>query len=322
MKVPFRQKFSLLLMATGVLSCLLPIAQAQGLPRPDVRGGNAQRLTDITAAGLNHDMSQTNAIVLVLTNPPHPDFKKAALLALARLGAVEAEPTINSVIAGNDIDTSNYAKAALARLIAENTGQGQSESVAATAKIAALLQASGLTVTEINMTVANHYKNGGGSDGPQPIEIYALREVADMIYQDTNMDFTKVPAVSQLKFEQDYPALLKIKLSSLATNERIETIISDLADKKTLTTKDYYEMQLGVNYGLPASQAAAAQLHKMSTAGIQYSPQGFTALLQILHGVGDKDQAALFSSLMASENLEWMYPDIKNGIPHQITPGY
>jgi hypothetical protein len=319
MKTLFLHKFMLLLVAIGVLSCLSPVVQAQGMPQPNVRGADAQTVTDITIAGLNRDASQTNAIVSALNHPPHPDFKRAALLALARLGAVEAKPAINSVILGGDVDASNYAKMALARLIAENAAQGKADPSAANTQVSAFLQASGLTIGEINLAVAAHYKDGAGCGGSQPMEVYALREIADIIYQDTSMDFTKVPAISQLNFQQDYPSLLKINLSSLGPNERVESIVNDLSGKKYLTTKDYYEMQLGVNYGLFASQAVAEQLNKKNGTT---TPEGTVALLQILHGVGDKNQAALFAGLMAQANLEWMYPDIKNGIPHQIVPGY
>ena len=322
MKTPFLQKFPLLLTAAGLLSCFSLSVQAQGVPRSNVRSEDAQQLTDITAAGLNHDMSQTSVIVLALNNPPHPDFKKAALLALARLGAVDAEPSVNSVIAGSDNDTSSYAKAALARLKAENVAQDESGTAGAAARTSAFLQFSGLTVAQINQAVGEHYKNGGKCIGPQPVEVYALREIADMVYQDKESDFAKVTAISNLNFEQDYPALLKVQLSGLNPAQRVKSIVSDLAGKTTLASQDYYEMQLGVSEGQPASQAAATQLNKMRAAEIKYSPEGFIALLQILHGVGDKNQAALFADLMAQANLEWMYPDIKNGIPHQIVPGY
>lgn len=298
------------------------MTHSNGLPTPVVNPKDAKQIAAMRAAGLHSDPTYIGNMVKALTNPPHPDYKKTALHALARLGAVEALPAIDATILNSDADTKSYARVARARLVAEDEAKSVADTAKASVKLNRFYQELGLTPEGVNEGVLQHYVRGGTSDGPQPVEVYAMREIADMIYQGPYKNFVALPVASQVSFQNDYPSALKVSLSSLNSSARVQKLVQELAQKSTLGTNDYYDMQLAADEGISASQAVATQLHVMDANRNQYTPEGFTALLQVLHGIGDKEQAPLFAHFMAAANVEFMYPDVKNGVPQQIVPGY
>lgn len=298
------------------------MAQSNGSPSPVVNPENAKQMAAMRSAGLHSDPTYIGSMIKVLTNPPHPDYKKTALHALARLGAVEALPSVDATILNSDSDTKSYARVARARLLAEDEAKNVADTAKASVKLNRFYHELGLTPKDVNEAVLQHYVRGGTSDGPQPVEVYAMREIADMIYQGPYKNFTTLPIASQVNFQNDYPSELKASLAPLNSSERVQKLVQELAHKSTLGTNDYYDMQLAADEGISASQAVATQLHVMDANRNQYTQEGFTALLQVLHGIGDKKQAPFFAHFMAAANVEFMYPDVKNGVPQQIVPGY
>ena len=284
----------------------------------------SNQIVQLRGAGLRRDGLSIPGLIVSITKPLHPYYKRTGLHSLARLGAIEAMPAIDGIINTGDPDTVNYAKASKARLLAEGDASGLSGAKATQAKISRFCLELGKTPEEINAGVAAHYDQGGESVGPQPVEVYALREVADILYCDAeNSRTAAVPAaVGALNLQRDFPSALKVKIASLPAAARIPTLIQDLSQKKMLNMNDYFEMQLAVDGGQSASSAAAAQLVKMEKDKTQYTRPGSIALLQVIYGVGDKTQVPLVVRLMAAANVEFMYVDLKNGVPHQIVPGY
>lgn len=298
------------------------MAHSNGAPTPVVSPEDAKQIAAMRAAGLHGDPTYIGSMIKVLTNPPHPDYRKTALHALARLGAVEALPNIDATILNGDADAKSYARVARARLVAEDEAKNVANIAKASVKLNRFYHELGLTPNQVNEAVLQHYVKGGTSDGPQPVEVYAMREIADMMYQGPLKDFMALPMASQVGFQNDYPSELKVSLASLNSSERIQKLVQRLANKSTLGTDDYYDIQLAVDEGISASQVVATQLHIMDANRSQYTLEGFTALLQVLHGIGDKEQAPLFAHFMAVANVEFMYPDVKKGVPQQVVPGY
>ena len=299
-------------------------AEVAGLPDPIVTPQDAKRIAKLSTSGLHRDRSDVGGLINSIGKSSPSIYKKSGMHSLARLGAIEATSAINDIANTNDLDIANYAKASKARLLAEAANRSLTGAQSTKAKLGSFYQELGETPEQINAAVAAHYNGGGASIGPQPVEVYALREVADIIYCDAENSNTVfiAPSVGTLDMQHDPPSALKLKVASLPAAARIPNLIQDLSQKKTLGMDDYFEMQLAADGGLAASSAAAAQLVQMEANKTQYAPEGFTALLQVIHAVGDKSQAALFARLMARANVEFMYPDVKNGVPQQIVPGY
>ncbi len=300
------------------------MVHSEGLPDPVVTPHDAAQIAQLRAAGLRRE-SAVPVLIAALNNPPHPDYKKTALHSLARLGATDALSAIDNLIKTGDADTANYAEVAKARLITEDAAKSSASTMETAKNVDQFCQELGETPDQINSAVAMHYQSGGGSTGPQTKEVYALREIADMMYtnaKDYGTTCTNPPGFKTTDFLRDQPSFLKVRLAALPPQARLSYLIQDLSQKKALGMNDYFEMQLAADEGLPASRAAAAQLTKMEANKIQFTTEGFVALLQVIHGVGDRTQAPIFARLMAQANVEFMYPDVKNGIPEQIVPGY
>jgi len=301
------------------------LAHSGGMPIPAVTPQDARQLARLRTAGLRRDGTAVAALIGSLNDPPHPDYTKTALHSLARLGATDAIPAIDHTINTGDADTACYARASKDRLIAEDAARNVAGAAGTAVKIDVLYRELGETPEQINAAVAAHYDNGGDSTDPQPVEVYALRELADIVYsgaKDSSAMAVLPPNAAALNFRLDPPAALKMKIAALPPGMRLPSLIQGLSQKKMLGADEYFEMQLAADEGLPASRAAAAQLTRMEADRTQVTPDGCIALLQVIHAVGDKSQVPLFARLMAGANVEFMYPDVKNGEPQQIVPGY
>lgn len=91
-------------------------------PQPTAKEGN--ELARFRQAGLTKDRSQIPALLATLRNPPERFCAFTSLHTLAQLGATEALPAVNSLLAtSRDIDLVNSATAAKARVLAESGAQ-------------------------------------------------------------------------------------------------------------------------------------------------------------------------------------------------------
>lgn len=313
-----------------------------------IRAQDAVKLAAMRQAGRQQDKSQVAMLVDSLNKPAHPMYPYAAMQALSKIGAVEAMPAFmpylpkNDGFVPDDAELENFAQVAKARLLAENNSQGATNSKAgAEIKVGRFYKELGLTFSDLNthpiMVSSLPYNLNGGffatsAPSTRTREGFAMRELADMVYEGNYQDYASLPEVSGVDFTRDYCSALKMRLAPLSRQDRIATTIQELSHKMVLKNEDSYEIQLAINEGLPASQAAAMELKKMDKRRDIYNQvghnSGFNALFQIIWGVGDKDQAQLIAQFRNDQN-DWVayyaqivYNDVKVGVPRQPIWGY
>lgn len=296
-----------------------------------------EQMITMRRAGLNGDYAKVPVILSVLqsSSHPHPLVMQTALHSLAQLGATEALPAIDNVIqAEGGSDVGAYAKVAKARLLAESRAsatKGNSNPVAvATVRITEFYAELGLNAASLNSGVEqyNHRLQESRLGLAPTFEVYAMREVADIIYRGQYQDYATLPSVAQLKFQLDHASALKIRLAPLARTERVRTIIQDLAHERYDGRRANLEKQLVADEGITASHAAADQLQYMDRHRDQFPREGFNALLGVLDLVGDTGQTALVEHFLHDTDgyiasfARGIYPAVQKGKKGQIAPDY
>ena len=292
-------------------------------------------LPAIHAAGLTGDHSQVPVIVASLGTLSDPFYYAEPLQALARLGATEALPAIDAVIQDNkNQDTTNYAVAARARLVAEAAVSGLPDGpVKAAVKIARFYQELGLTPAQLNQAEAQYqpqrtHRLPSGGPVPAPVGVAAVRQIADMVYHGNYGDYAALPGVAQVDFTPDYGAALKMRLAPLTQQQRISTMIQEMMGKKVYTMLDDMEGQLLANVGAAASQAIADQLMMMEANRSNYTDGDFSAMFGVLSDIGDTDQAPLVEHFehdpddSLAEHAKGAYYNVSQGVPVVSVIGY
>ncbi|MDQ2686277.1 MAG: hypothetical protein M3Y28_00245 [Armatimonadota bacterium] len=315
---------------------IINTAPARAKVRPAPRGQDARNIAALHRAGLKGDRSQVPQLIAALKDATHLDYRYAALHALAQMGARDALPQFEALrpksimLQSADPDLSNYAEAARARLLAESSTQAISNpNQRAQSKLHKFLVESGLDIPGLNTALTAQERLRADREGTLPMRIYALRELADMIYQDRDQALAKEVQAQGIRFDQDAPSALKVDLASLPTQERVNRIVEYLAHLRVLTSGEYYPMQLAINEGTFASRAAAAKLEEMRGKRDQYpSDIGFAALFRLIRGGGDKEQAPIVAQFLNDSDSGVAYyadqslPYIQGGIPYTYRPGY
>lgn len=328
---------------------MVPMAEHRSLYSGMLRNQDANQIEEFRRAGLTKDRSQISSMVVLLARPIHISYTYTTIHALAQMGAAEALPIIDTYIqdAGHDTqdetkgDLHNFSTAARARLVAEDAVKAIPGSKAATtAKVKRFYKELGVTSTDLNASLSDYYQiqNSVVSQGGQhwasmphdifhahPTGVYAVRELADMMYHGDYANGATMPEVSQVNFVNDYPSALKMRLAPLSPSQRLATMLQELSQKKVLTHWDDYEIQLASNEGLAASHAAAALLIKMEANPTRYQDVGFMALVRVMSGTGDREQAPLVQRLM-DEKLIYSgnipLNDLVNGVKRGREPAY
>ncbi len=299
-------------------------------------GEDAEHLYTIETAGRHLDKSKISSIVSGLNNPKHKDFPYALMLAAARMGAAEALPQIDKY--ADDPSFANYARVIRCRLLAEASVQevpnSQKRSVA---KIRKFYDELNLNVADINATVVQAYLptateaktfTFGDNHPDDSVAIYALREVADMAYQDKEHTIALLPSVKSLYFDLDYPASLKMKLASLSQDERIAWLIEDLANKTSSTPEADYEITLLADEGEIGSSVALTKIAWMARNPSKYpvGSVGYQVLAGVVEAVADSSQAPRVQSLrqyaVIGDSFDQLYQNVLAGRKRPRKIGY
>jgi hypothetical protein len=230
-----------------------------------------------------------------------------ALRSLTRLDAVAAIPDIDLLTTQtkqNYPSLANFAVVQEARLKAE---QEASTDPNGPTQIVYFCKALGLSLDEISAGAATYkkqyYATPEGRRLPIPVEVYAMRELADMAYQGQVQDFPSLPGMSQVDFSLDYPSALKIRLAPLSEEARIRALIDSLANAQVLSTNEDYAMQLLADEGPAASPIIAAQLKTMSQHRDQYQQINFSAFFRVLEAIGDSKQSAVVAQFQQDPDV-------------------
>lgn len=226
-----------------------------------------EEMVQLRQAGLHGDHSRVPAMIEALQHPAHPNYVLTSLLALAQLGATDALPAIDGLINDNkDQNVVNFAKAARARLVAEDSAKGIKDSQAqAAAEVNRFYQELGLTSTSLNAGVAAYEEvlrqNRASpvitmdADPPvAPIELFAMRELADMAYQSSHSAFASLPDVAVVDFGLDPDSALKVRLAPLPHDQRIATMLDEMIVVRGVSPGEVIKAGMG---GLSEAQLLA-----------------------------------------------------------------
>ena len=85
-----------------------------------------------------------------------------------------------------------------------------------------------------------------------------------MIYQSKDVALTQLAKDRKLDFTTNKFANIKIQLSTKDQKQRIDWILNELATTPTVRDEEYLKVQLAIDEGIPASQAAGNKLREMS----------------------------------------------------------
>ena len=313
----------------------------------------ANSLATTRQAGLHKDHIQASQIVSSLQGPVHLSYLYTSLHALAQIGSEPSLSEIERYIKhdatenSQDLDLSNFACAAKARLLSESKTQNVvSTQKQAADKIQTFFNEIGLSPDSLNSDLVSYNapQTSTGSDGKtvyvvssdapkiHPKGVFAVREIADIVYHGRYEDYASLPQIQVVRFDQYYPAALKMGLAQVPSENRLAVIVKELSHKTALTFNDYYEIQLAINEGNQASEAAARELRKMDKHREDYDQivhhAGFTAMFKIISGVGDKRQGPLFAYFMKDQDrsvahyADIMHDDVQQGIKRELEPAY
>lgn len=220
-------------------------------------------------AGLRGDRTQIPAMIVALKNPPHDAYYKVTLHALAQLGATDALHTINALIdtslVEHDLDLNSFARAARARLVAENSAKDVKPKAAqAAAKVERFYVELGTTPADLNASISvSHYavQHWDAADFAPSLswQVYAMRELADMVYQGPYADYASLPGVARVKFSLDDMAALKVRVAALTPGQRITTLMEDLSHRKVWGKDANNNLQLLADVGPPRQPGCRRQ---------------------------------------------------------------
>jgi hypothetical protein len=315
------------------LTAAKPYAEPFGLFPPPT---DHKRLVSVRESGRLHDTKAIPGLIAVLTEKPqvNTDLALTAIHSLAQLGAEEALPDIDTYAASlkdpkmqgfyND-QAGNYILVARARLVAEaSVTDIRTQPEMTNAKVLRLYQELNLSVTGINKGVAVYKAQypGPWHNPPLPVEIYAMREIADIVYHSSVADLKGIPIAGSLELKSDYPSQLKIQLVGLSEAKRIDWLINDLSHKKALTSDEDYEIQLVEEFGTSAGKAAFAMLTHMDSHREEYKGHegGFLGMIHIVYEVE-------YQVSQVQEHFQHdPHPSISNaahmGVSAEYVPGY
>lgn len=272
-----------------IASCLL-LGQMgiRAMPIPGISSQeDIQKEEALRQAGLHGDRVKTPAMVAWLAKSPAQSVTITTLHALAELGATEALPTVDAVAhANNDPYLTTYFPVERARLLAEDSVRNIKDGkTRAREKIARFYQELNLTPQQLGPMADLYESHRGPWSHPLiPVEVYAMREIADMVYHGSFKDYADVPGVAQVDFQHDYAAWIKMKMAPLSPKDQATWLVNDLSHKRALTGSgnEDCEMHLAAELGVPAGEAAAATLEDVKVRQSEYTAAGVEALLSIV----------------------------------------
>lgn len=309
-----------------------------GLPQP-VLTQDKNEPAQLHGAGLRGDHSQIPAMIAALQKPqPNWFYSSPALHALSRMGVTDALPAIEPLIQNDKYPiVSREAKIAKARILAEDAAKGISGPSQAKVKIETFYSNLDLTTDDINTQVAD-YENqlaqqlkANTYDGTllKPLELFAMEDIADMVYHGSYPDYATLSGVAQLNFQLDAASALKMRLAPLAQSQRLTVLTDELSGDTSNDLKNLYKMQLIADEEAAGGKVVAAKLLQMDANKAHYTTENFRTMFRTLVAIGDPSQASLIQhfksqgdekSKIVNEVADTL--DLSKGMKEQFVPGY
>ncbi len=349
--------------AVGLLALAVPLllagtGRAERIPASASFGAPAgdDWLARMRQAGLHGDRSQIPYMVEAFQNPVSDDndvsyhIRLSLLRPLAQLGATEALPALEEVIQSDPrkpLPGQTYAdswenqqiialsKAVKARILAQSGAQGLADDKArASAQVRRFLQELGQTPERLNAAVAaynaqeqRHLEAAGPNPDYRhdavPVELFAVRELADMAYRDRYRGFVSLPDVARVDFNQDDGAALKARLAPLSSAQRVTTLVDEISQEKVRDNLALRRAQLLADEGSSALPTITGKqqhikAHRDLYPGNFRLPSGLSTLEDVQTRIVAADDTAVRSQMdgatpNANKVKSWH---------SQIVPGY
>lgn len=309
-------------------------------PRP-VDPQEEDKAETLHLAGLQNDRSQIPSLIVAIEEHTPTWSTLPAIHALARMGVTEALPALDWWIQDERRPIiQSEARVAKARIIALNGASSvKGASAQAASVISRFYSELGLTSVDINAAVADYYTRleqqlrtntyRGSSSLLKPVEVFAMQDVADMVYHGSYSAYASLPGVTQLNFQRDEASALKMRLAPLSRADRLNTLCKELAEDKTQALSNICKMQLIADEGSAGSQAVATKLRDMDAHQSLHTNENFRTLFRVLAATGDKSQGPLVQHFQDEHSRKLVAANevagtvaFANGYKKQFVPGY
>jgi hypothetical protein len=316
-------KNSILAQAVLVLVVVCGVqSEGHSIPPPPI-AADQTRLSRIHDGGVRGDRTVIPDIVATLEYPcsvprevaggnfnplsqADPFYTEIALRAAIRLHAIEALPEIDRLIAVNDPDVSTFARVARARILAEDAMGSVSDTRRRAARqISSFYGELGLTPADLNSALRLYKKPLLNAAGRQVLQVgavrlvsvgvYAIREVADMVYSGDSRNYLALADVTSLDFKDDTPSAIKLQFARPTRAARAAALVEGLSYWQPgvqYDARSRYIKRLAVDEGPSAAQAAINKLQKMEASPRSYPENSFYDLIDVVSDAGDKKQGA------------------------------
>ena len=289
-------------------SALVPATPAQVALDPLAPLTPAQRKLALEAyhqMGLRGDRSQITPMIHALQADPFSYSSSIIMLALARLGATEAVPTLDDLVPHDpkkDLDRHKFIRAIRARILAETEPTPQAQAARFFQEIGKTPGQISAAVTKAMIPSPSVLSSSAAEPYPRQ-EVCAEEQLADMIYHGPTQALLADPLVKQIDFSRSYETGLKVEMAQLSPEEQRHALVERLANSDQAKL---YESQLLIDLGhAEAVQEVSAKLAEMGADSKSYPKEGFYNLFLVLCTCQDIDQA---SALLAQSRKA---PDLK-----------
>lgn len=351
MKIGNKQITGLILLTGVVVALTVPLTllphgqgvlqNCYGVPPRPVDPQEEDKAEALHLAGLRNDRSQIPSLIFAIEKRT-PDWSTLpAIHALARMGATEALPDLEWWVQDDKHSIIQIeAKVAKARIVALNSASSvKGNSAQAATVISRFYSELGLTSADVNASVADYYSSleqqlrtntyKGSSSLLKPLGLFAMEEIADMVYHGSYSAYSSVPAVTQLNFQLDEASALKMRLAPLPKADRLNTLCNELSLDQTQALFNICKMQLIADEGLEGSQAVAARLRDMDAHQSAYTYENFRTLFRVVAAGGDKSEVPLIQHFqneyhrkLSGANEVASTVAFAKGYKRQFVPGY
>lgn len=308
-------------------------------------------IASMRQSGIRKDSSKVSFLMKMAMQPPQQAYAYTAMQALSQIGNIKTLPTFNNYISSphtqsGENDLRNFARAARARLLAEDATRTIADSrQQAAVKVNKFYSEIGINADGLNAALIAYkfpqpmrdaqgraFHTVSSDTSVHPLGVYAIRQLADMVYQGNYQDYATLPGISRIDFQDDYPSALKIRLAVLPKQQRLQTLITELSHSTVGKEERNYDLQLAINEGFVASRAAAEELKRMDEDRAAYNQvshhSGFVSMFYIIAGVGDQEQLPLIehftydSDTWVSHYAKIAYDSLTRGIKRETALAY
>ncbi len=265
----------------------------------------ADLIAAVREAGLKRDRTKLPLVRQALKEW-HPDVLTTALLAAGRLGDSEAVDQISSIATVHLGDTVGYlADVVLARIQTEKAVGRATSDAAVSRKVNHFLSTARLSKTRIEQAVKAFNAQGGEREYVIPLEVYALRQVAECAAEGCEAGVVNAATIAGIDFSLDYAAQLKVRLAPMSKKERIDWLIESIARKKVIKGEDYYEVRALADERTEAIEPILAKLRSVKTNREGYAYPGISTLFNVLACIGDKRAIPVIRSFVGDKD-DWL----------------